>query len=140
MRKLVCLAAIAAGVVAMAVPAGAAAPAKTLNTTFAGGGATLTLHPNSTWSRVSVAGLEPGDYQYSVGLFADTNHDGTPDGGYTGTICRFHVNNGRTAPASCQKSGPSILRNFSGTPDIIMGFVDKLGNNTGVTVRSGVFS
>lgn len=39
-----------------------------------------------------------------------------------------------------QKSGPSILRNFAGTPDIVMGFVDKLGNNTGVTVRSGVFS
>jgi hypothetical protein len=139
--KLVSFAAVAAGVVGMSVaPASAAPQTTTLNAKFAGGGATLVVHPHSSWTRVNVAGLAPGKYAYRVAMYADYDHDGTGDGGYTATMCTFQVNKGQTRAATCQKSGPSIFDGFGGTPDIVQATIDKLTANAGDTVRSADFS
>jgi len=138
MRKLVSLAAIAAGVVGMAMPASAAAPAKTMNAKFAGGGATLTMHPSSTWSRVSVQGLELGKYIYFVGAYVDSNHDGIPEGGQTVEMCRFTVSKGQTRASVCQHSGPALVTGFA--PDLFTAEIDKIIPHSGETVRLANFS
>lgn len=136
--KVVSLAAVAAGVLAMAVPAGAAPATKTMNAKFAGGGATLTMHPNSVWSRVSVQGLEPGKYIYFVGAYVDSNHDGIPEGGQTVEMCRFTVSKGQTRASVCQHSGPALVKGF--TPDLFTAEIDKIIPHSGETVRVANFS
>ncbi len=136
-------AAVVAGVVAMAMPAGAAT---TTHTTFgknapAPGTATLVVRPHGYQSNIQVSGLAPGTYQYRIGVYEDSNHDGVPEGGTNVRVCKFTVRHSGVSEG-CRGHGRSLLKNWGASepPDLFTAELSMVVPHTEVNVESANFS
>ncbi len=131
LRKLFMGAVMVAGVLAMALPASADAPARTAKFAKSHGAAGIVKMENvgGKWNGVGeFTGLSEGDYA----LFVAQKVKG---GSAEGTLCSFHVKANQVSPATCHGTSNSNLMGdawLKGSNNVAE--LDLLTNNTGVPV------
>ena len=87
LKKILSGAAIAASVLAMAMPAGAIVNER--HASFGPNGRASLGFSHGHWiGSAHLKGLAPGHYVVYGYMFEDNNHDGRPDGGATDALCR----------------------------------------------------
>ncbi len=147
LRKVMGVAAVAAGAVALALPAGATVPGAARTVDFGAKGS-ITMHydaMSADWEgSATFTGLGAGNYVVRVSEFADSNHDGTPEWGGTADLCSFRVKHNQKQPATCSGAVQyPMLGAATDWRDINRGSVDRLQRvhrlNTATTVLLGDF-
>ncbi len=128
-------AAIAAGVLALAVPAGAAARERTVS--FGPNGYVKMGHPASEWTgSAHLLGLDPGHYY--VFVRQDDYVHGHLGGSASNTLCEFDVVKSGD-PGDCHGSAGKKLVKSRWTNHTYV-TVDRSENGTGVDVLEGRFT
>lgn len=131
LKKLLMGAFIGAGVLTMALPAGADAPARTAKFAKSHGAAGIVMMDNvgGQWKGTAeFTGLPAGNYA----VFVTQKITG---GAATGTLCSFHVATNQTRPARCHGTSDSSLLGDTWQPrSNNVAELDLLANNTGVPV------
>jgi hypothetical protein len=106
------------------------------------GGARLVMRQHTYAAQIAVQGLQPGHtYDYFVGLYQDSNHDGIPEGGLDTHVCRFTLGPNETG-GGCRNHGPSPLKNWLAPqrPDLVWAELYMVVPNTENLVQYATFS
>jgi hypothetical protein len=130
LRKVLVGAAVGAGLVTMALPAVADAPARTATFKAQGAAGIVKMeNVHGQWKGTAeFTGLQAGDYS----LFVTQK---TKGGSATGTLCSFHVAAKQKVPAKCHGTSTSAMLGntwLKGSNNVAE--LDLLAKNTGVPV------
>jgi len=135
LRRITVMAAVALGVLTLAIPAGATTNVR--HASFGSHGSASFGYRHGHWiGNVHVRGLPAGNYQFEVYFFVDENHDGIPDGGVTRDVCNFTIT-ARRHEAHCRGAVTTMLDDVRGPGawgDINGAEIVRLADHTGIVV------
>jgi hypothetical protein len=138
LRKMICGAAVMGCVLAMALPADASVT-KLHAKWGTDGQAALVIHPREWSTAMTVHGLQPGTYDYSIGVFIGV--DGVPVSGGVRHICKFAVHSAKETH-TCTAQGQSLSKGWPAgqAPNLFTAVLDREVPHSADLVEYGAFS